>query len=74
MDETNLLLAGPSNAGLADPGHSTAISLTHVSVALAGLPEMIGTRCAEKPVASRVNVLFGREGSCYYSEPEERRS
>lgn len=29
-----MLLAGPSDAGLADPGHSTAISLTLASVAL----------------------------------------
>ncbi len=29
-----LLLAGPSNAGLADPGHSTAISLNQITVAL----------------------------------------
>ncbi len=28
---TDLMLAGPSNAGLADPGHSAAISLTQVS-------------------------------------------
>jgi hypothetical protein len=30
----NFLLAGPSNAGLADPGHSTAISLNQITVAL----------------------------------------
>jgi Family of unknown function (DUF5677) len=34
MQETPTLLAGPSNAGLADPGHSAAISLTQVSSAL----------------------------------------
>lgn len=34
VDETDILLAGPSNAGLADPGHSAAISLMHVSTAL----------------------------------------
>lgn len=33
FDETDMLLAGPSNAGLTDPGHSAAISLLHVSVA-----------------------------------------
>ena len=31
---TNVLLAGPSNAGLADPGHGTAISIVQVTVAL----------------------------------------
>lgn len=36
--ETNkeLLLTGPSNTGLADPGQSTAISLHHINVALLG--------------------------------------
>lgn len=33
FDEVDVLLAGPSNAGLTDPGHSAAISLMHVSVA-----------------------------------------
>ena len=33
--QTNkMLLAGPSNAGLADPGHSTAISLGQITLAL----------------------------------------
>lgn len=30
----NILLAGPSNTGLADPGHGTAISLGQITVAL----------------------------------------
>ena len=34
IGETDILLAGPSNAGLADPGHGAAISLMHVSAAL----------------------------------------
>lgn len=34
LKEIDFLLAGPSNAGLADPGHSTAISLLPVSAAL----------------------------------------
>ena len=35
MPQTDeVLLAGPSNAGLADPGHSTAISLHQVTIAL----------------------------------------
>lgn len=30
----DILLAGPSNTGLADPGHGTAISLGQITVAL----------------------------------------
>jgi hypothetical protein len=30
----NVLLAGPSNTGLADPGHGAAISLTHITTTL----------------------------------------
>ncbi|MCX6032067.1 MAG: DUF5677 domain-containing protein, partial [Chloroflexi bacterium] len=33
-ESTNLLLAGPSDAGLADPGHGTAISLSQVTTTL----------------------------------------
>ncbi len=32
--QNNLILAGPSNAGLADPGHSTAISLHQITTSL----------------------------------------
>jgi hypothetical protein len=35
IGESEVLLAGPSNAGLADPGHSTAISLMQITTALA---------------------------------------
>jgi hypothetical protein len=34
LEESDLLLAGPSNAGLADPGHSAAISLVQASTPL----------------------------------------
>jgi hypothetical protein len=34
LSDDNILLTGPTNAGLADPGHATAISLLHVSGAL----------------------------------------
>jgi Family of unknown function (DUF5677) len=37
LAESQVLLAGPSNAGLADPGHGAALSLAQVSAALAGL-------------------------------------
>jgi len=39
LSEIDVLLAGPSNAGLADPGHSTAVSLLQVSAAL-GTPTL----------------------------------
>jgi hypothetical protein len=34
---SQILLAGPSNAGLADPGHATAISLLQITAALTSL-------------------------------------
>jgi hypothetical protein len=34
FDESQVLLAGPSNSGLADPGHATAIALCQVSSCL----------------------------------------
>ena len=34
LNESNLLLAGPSNAGLTDPGHCSAISLIQINTAL----------------------------------------
>jgi hypothetical protein len=34
VDESQVLLAGPSNAGLADPGGGAALSLTQVSTTL----------------------------------------
>ena len=36
-DQDDVLLAGPSNFGLTDPAHSTAISLLQLSVALLNL-------------------------------------
>ena len=32
--EVDILLAGPSNLGLADPGHGTALSLTQITATL----------------------------------------
>lgn len=37
IDQGTMLLAGPSDAGLADPGHSTCISLSQVTTTLLGL-------------------------------------
>jgi hypothetical protein len=51
-DTDGVLLAGPSNAGLADPGHSAAISLTLASVALftfhPNLDSLITCKCMQQ--------------------------
>jgi hypothetical protein len=39
LAESQVLLAGPSNAGLADPGHGAALSLLRVTAALVGLQQ-----------------------------------
>ena len=39
LAESQVLLAGPSNAGLADPGHGAALSLSRVTAALVGLQQ-----------------------------------
>jgi hypothetical protein len=39
LAESQVLLAGPSNAGLADPGHGAAISLSRVTAALVELQQ-----------------------------------
>ena len=47
MEEGSLLLCGPSDAGLTDPGHSTAISLLQVTASL----------LASKPNVERIVTL-----------------
>jgi hypothetical protein len=37
VGEMDILLAGPSDVGLADPGHATALSLLQISTALVHL-------------------------------------
>jgi hypothetical protein len=39
LAESQVILAGPSNAGLADPGHGAALSLSRVTAALVGLQQ-----------------------------------
>jgi hypothetical protein len=39
LAESQVLLAGPSNAGLADPGHGAALSLARITSSLAGLQQ-----------------------------------
>lgn len=58
LDEADVLLAGPSNAGLADPGHGAAISLSQVSVAL-GLIEPTLDSIVSLRILSRLTVEVG---------------
>ena len=41
LGESLVLLSGPSNAGLADPGHRAAYSLAHISATIAMLEPTI---------------------------------
>jgi hypothetical protein len=51
LAESQVLLAGPSDAGLADPGHGTALSLLNVTGALVGVQGM-------PPIDSTVALLM----------------
>jgi hypothetical protein len=46
MDQSEVLLAGPSNFGLADPGQNTALSLTFVTSALVQLDPTVDVMVA----------------------------
>lgn len=46
IGDTNTLLAGPSNAGLADPGHATAISLVQICSLLLHLDPTLDNQIA----------------------------
>ena len=54
--ETKILLSGPSNAGLADPGHAAAVSLLQVSSALCSLRPTF-----DNQVALRIMMLLEQE-------------
>jgi hypothetical protein len=56
LNELDCLLAGPSNAGLADPGHSAAISLVQTSTPLGLLHPTF-----DNIVVLRIMVLLERE-------------
>jgi uncharacterized protein DUF5677 len=49
--ETPLLLAGPSDTGLADPGHGAAISLTHVTAVFAMLEPSLDVNVVVRVIA-----------------------
>jgi Family of unknown function (DUF5677) len=57
MGEPEVLLAGPSNAGLADPGHAAAISLAHVSATLVTLDSTLDNVTALRMIAQLVNEV-----------------
>lgn len=57
--ESQVLLTGPSNAALADPGHGAALSLSCVTVALAGLqqPPTLDNNVAPVMMLQRVDEI-----------------
>jgi hypothetical protein len=67
LDEVNLLLAGPSNAGLADPGQSAALSLTQLSSALLVLQTTF-----DNLVALRTMLLLEREIGEMFLKADQR--
>jgi hypothetical protein len=66
LDEVNLLLAGASNAGLADPGQSAALSLTQLSSALLVLQTTF-----DNLVALRTMLLLEREISEMFVDADQ---
>jgi hypothetical protein len=59
IGESNILLSGPSNAGLADPGHATAQSLLQVSVALLHLSPILDNIIAMKIMETLTDEIGG---------------
>ncbi len=57
LDESQVLLAGPSNAGLADPGHGAALSLAQVSIALGILQPTLDNNVCLQIIAQLVEEL-----------------
>lgn len=57
LSEIDVLLAGPSNAGLAEPGHSTALSLNHVTMSLMNIDQTLDTLVAMQVMALLANEI-----------------
>lgn len=57
LRESQILLSGPSNAGLVDPGHGTAISLAQVSAALGNLQTTLDNIVALKIILQLVQEV-----------------
>lgn len=63
LAESQVLLAGPSNAGLADPGHCAALSLAQVSTTLYGLQPTLDNIVALHMIlqlVDEIGVAFGQ--------------
>lgn len=57
IGKTNTLLAGPSNAGLADPGHATALSLVQMSSLLLKFDPTLDNQIAMKVMNALVDEI-----------------
>jgi len=61
-----VLLAGPSNAGLADPGHGAALSLARVTAALSGLQQpMLDNNVALQMIVQLVDEIGAAFGQAH---------
>ena len=69
LAESQVLLAGPSNAGLADPGHGAALSLLRVTAALVGLQQ---PPTLDNNVVLLMMVQLGDEIGEAFGEAHER--
>lgn len=67
MDETSLLLTGPSNVGLTDQGHAAAISLVQASA-----PLVILNPTLDNIIALRIMLELEREVGQSFIEAQER--
>jgi hypothetical protein len=57
LKESEVLLAGPSNAGLADPGSAAAVSLAQISTALSLLQTTVDNTVALQIIAQLVDEI-----------------
>ena len=73
-NDGKVLLAGPSDAGLADPGHSTAISLGHVTIALLKTAEVNFDRLVIIQMLMNLTDEIGDAFLQAHKELEERSS
>ena len=71
LDESQVLLAGPSNAGLADPGHGAALSLTHVSAELVMLQPTLDHNVALRIIALLVEEIGEAFGQAHKGLTED---
>lgn len=67
ISPTNMLLTGPSNAGLADAGHSTALSLTTISATLA----LLGSNLDHQVAVRAMDLLTEEIGATFLRAHEK---